>query len=271
MSDPGQSPEGVEVGVGERGADRARPDHSLDLGRRPVCDDATGSHHDDAVGVEVSLLEVVRCEQHGAALGRDRPHRRPERVTRLDVERHRRLVEHQELRVAHEREREAGALRLTAGQLLGAPLGERHRSGELECLVDRERIGVQRGHHRDELADREAPQEAAGLQHRADRPFVDRLRRRAPEQRDGAGVGWEQPEQHVDQGRLARAVRAEEGERLALRDVEIDAADRSYLPRRRRERLDEALEPNACGGRRLGVRDDLCLHACIVTAHRRPR
>ena len=86
-------------------------------------------------------------------------------------------------------------------------------------------VGIQRRGQVDELADRELADERAGLEHRR------RSRRRRP-LRPGVMpnsdtvplVGPGEPEQHVDGGRLAGAVRAEDGDGLARRDVDVDAA-----------------------------------------------
>ena len=54
---------------------------------------------------------------------------------------------------------------------------------------------------------------------------VDRGDRVGTEDPHGAGVGSGQPEQHVDRGGLAGAVRAEEGHDLSLRDLDVHAVD----------------------------------------------
>ena len=79
-------------------------------------------HQHRAIGVRVGLLEVVGGEQDRLAARGELAHRRPERAAALDVHRHRRLVEHEQLGVADQREREAHALGLAAGELLRAPL-----------------------------------------------------------------------------------------------------------------------------------------------------
>ena len=92
-----------------------------------------------------------------------------------------------------------------------------------------ERMGVERGHHLDQLAHREVAQEGARLEHRPDGARVDRRPRRRPEDRNGAGVGLEQAEQHVDRRRLACAVRPEQGDGLAAGDLEVDPAHGAHL------------------------------------------
>ena len=85
-------------------------------------------HQDRAVGVGVGLLEVVRGEEDRAAARGELAHRAPEGVAALDVHRRGRLVEHEQRRVADEREREADALRLAAGELLRPPARRSPRS-----------------------------------------------------------------------------------------------------------------------------------------------
>jgi hypothetical protein len=146
------------------------------------------------------------------------------------------LVEHEQLGVAHERDRKAGPLRLTSGELLGPPLRELVDPRQVEHLVDAERVGIERGHHGDELANREVADQGAGLEHRSDRARVDRRGRFHPEQRDRAVVGLGQAEQHVDRGGLAGSVRPEQRDGLAPSDRHIDRANRVHRALRRAER-----------------------------------
>ena len=104
------------------------------------------------------------------------------RAAGLDVHPDGRLVEDQHRRVRDEREREADALGLAAGQLVGAPAGDVGQAGELERLVDLERVRVERGHHRDQLAHGDVADQRARLEHRADHPGGDGLPRRPAEQ-----------------------------------------------------------------------------------------
>jgi hypothetical protein len=105
---------------------------------------------------------------------------------------------------------------------------------------------VQGGDHADGLADGGVVEQGAALQHRADGAGGDRLVRLRAEHRDGAGVGSGEAEQHVDGGRLAGAVRAEQRDHLARRDHQVEAGDRVDVP----VALAEAGEHDgrACGG-----------------------
>ena len=96
--DPGSRRQPREVGGRQRHPDPADVDRGLDLGRRPVGDHPAAGHQHDPVRGLVGLLEVVRGEQHAAALAGELVHRRPERATGLDVHRDGGLVEHDEAR-----------------------------------------------------------------------------------------------------------------------------------------------------------------------------
>ena len=226
-----------KIDVGEGGADRAGADHRLDLGRRPVGDDAATGHQHRAVGERVGLLEVMRREENGLAPVGEPANGRPERMSRLDVHADRGLVEHQQVGVADQRDREPHALGLPTAQPVGSALRQVGNLRDLECLVDRQRRRVERGHHRDELSHREVLQQPTGLQHRADPAVLDGFGRRLAEDRDGPAVGFLQAQQHVDGRRLAGTVRAEQRDRLPGGYLDIDAADGANRPARRVVRL----------------------------------
>ena len=93
------------------------PRRCLDLLEPAVGDDHAGLDQHDAVGESVGLLEVVRREQHAAAaLVRVTRTASQTALRRLEVEAGRRLVEHDEPRVAGEGERDSDASTLAAGQ-----------------------------------------------------------------------------------------------------------------------------------------------------------
>ena len=87
----------------------------------------------------------------------------------------------------------------------------------------RERVRVQRRDHVTELANAQVPRQRAGLEHAADDSRVDRLGGRLTKERDGARVGPDESEHHVDRGRLAGTVRTEQRQRLSRCDRDIDA------------------------------------------------
>ena len=94
-------------------------------------------HQHGAVGVGVGLLEVVGREDDVLPAGRELAHRRPER--RGGPRRPWPTVGSSSTSSSGsltEREREAHALRLAAGQLLRPPLGDRLDADEAEHLLD---------------------------------------------------------------------------------------------------------------------------------------
>jgi hypothetical protein len=89
--------------AGQRRADRPAADPGLDLRRGAVGDDPPPGQQDDPVRVGVGLLEVVRREDHGLAPRRDLAHRGPELAPARHVQRGRRLVQEQQVRIGGER------------------------------------------------------------------------------------------------------------------------------------------------------------------------
>jgi hypothetical protein len=160
-----------------------------------------------------------------AATARDRG---PELASALDVYGRGGLVEHQQVRVGHQRDREADPLDLAAGELVGPSSGELRHPGQPHRLLHREGPGVDRGDHGDELAHAQVLDQRPGLQHPADGAGRDRLGRRHPEQRHRAGVRPGQAEHDLDRGGLAGAVRAEQGDRLTGGDGQVDRTDRPH-------------------------------------------
>src|SRR5205807_7720253 len=120
--------------------------------------------------------------------------------------------------------------------------GEALQPGEIDRLVDTERLRVERREHRDQLAHRQVADQQACLEHRPDEPGVDGSRRPTAEDRDRAGVGLDEAEQQVDRGRLAGAVCAEQRDRLTPRDRDVDAGDRMDRSGRAAPGLDQTLE-----------------------------
>jgi hypothetical protein len=102
-----------------------------------------------------------------------------------------------------------------------------------------------------------------------------------PEQPDGAFIGFEQSEQHVDRGRLAGPVWAKQRDGLAAGNRDIDALDCVNETARRAKGLDEAarldsrgaFQPSGCGldnVHRLDsirIRRDRLGRRCSVASH----
>ncbi|HEV7760917.1 MAG TPA: hypothetical protein VGO78_18055 [Acidimicrobiales bacterium] len=252
----GQGPQLGRVGAGQRDLDGAAAHHGLDLGGGPVGHHPALGHQHDAVGVEIGLLQVVGGEDHGLGPLADGPHRPPEGLAGLDVHGHGGLVQHQQVGVRHQGHGEAGPLGLAAGQLVGALVGEGIDAGQGQHLVERQRPGVERAHHREQLADAQVADQAPGLEHGADRAGGDGLGRGTSLEQHLAPVGRGQAEQHVEGGGLAGAVGSEQGHDLAVADGQVEVAHGPDRP----ERLGHARQldhrpgraPGRCQGRKGG-------------------
>ena len=98
---------------------------------------------------------------------------------------------------------------------------------EPEHLVEVARGGVVAGVEAQALADGEVELRRGLLQDDAEAvaPAAAGVARVGAEHLDVAGGGVAEALEHLDGGRLAGAVRAEQGEDLAARHVEVDAAD----------------------------------------------
>ncbi len=88
------------------------------------------------------------------------------------------------------------------------------------------------GVHLERLADRQQRLHPAFLEDEADpaAPVAAGARRVLAEDLDLAGIALQVALEDGDRGRLTGPVRAEEGEDLAARDVEVDAAQRLEVP-----------------------------------------
>ena len=198
-------------------------------------------------------------------------HRRPEGVPALDVHPDGRLVEHEQLGVADQRDGESEPLGLAAAEALRAAVGDRLDLRERERFVNVERLGEERCDHRHELARGQLAQDAARLEHDPDPALLNRLFGRRSEDRNRSGVGRLEAEQHVDRRRLAGPVGPEQRDGLAGVHGDVDASNRvnrasrrpvglleaTQLDTRRRPGLDPLIHPRghvAHGSRRLPVR-----------------
>ena len=201
-----------------------RPAASARISRAgAVGDDPALADQHDPVGVLVGLLEVVRREQHRAALLGVAPDRGPERAAALDVHAGGRLVEEQQGRVGQQRHREPQPLLLTAGALGHLAVGDAGDPGVARTSSTGLRVGEQAGgvgHRLPDLRSLIRPPVCIT----ADEAAGDGLPRLQAEHAHLAGRGPRQPEHHVDGRGLAGAVRPEEGDDLALLELEVDAA-----------------------------------------------
>src|SRR3954468_192034 len=199
-----------------------------ELRRRPLRHDHAVLHDRHAVGQLLRLLEVVRREEQ----------RLPQLAQRLDhlpggtpggrVEAGGRFVEEDQLRVADQRQREVEPPELPAGELVGARVELLLEADERDRLDHVARVRVVDGHLLDRLAHRGPRVEADALEHDS-HPLLKRM---------VAALGVEAEHRHVaarslavaledlDGRGLAGAVRPEQAEHLAARDLERHAAHR---------------------------------------------
>ena len=191
----------------------------------------------DVAGL-LDLVEQVRGEQHGAALGDQLADQVAELEDAGGVEAVDRLVEDQQLGVAEQAAGDAEAL--AHAERVGADLvvGPAAEADALERGVDAPvgALVARRGVHVQVLAAGEMAVEARLLDDRADA----RQRLRAvvlAEQADRAAGGLREPEQQPDQRRLAGAVGAQEAEGAAARHLEVDVLEGGAIA----EALPEAL------------------------------
>ena len=201
----------------------------------------------DPLAEALGLLEDVRREDDRLALLLERG----QEVLHEDdvdrVEAAERLVEDEDLRVVDDRPEELDLLLHALAQLLGLllePWAEVHR-------VDPRREALQRGRLVDALDRREEeelvddlhlPVEAALLGQVAD-ALLELLAHRLAEDADLALVGLRDVHDHPDRRRLAGAVRAEEAERDAVRNLEVELVHRRELA----EALHDAVERDRGG------------------------
>ena len=196
----------------------------------------------DAVAA-LGLVHVVGGDQHGQPVARQPVDLVPEFAPRLGVDAGRRLVEQQQLRLVHDAGGERQPLLPAAGQRAGELVAPRRQAKLLERAVDMlgDRLQlVEPRHEFQVLGDRQILVERELLRHVAD--FALDLQALGPdivaEHRALALVGRQQAAQHADGRRLARAVRAEEADDLALGDRHRDMVDDGLVA----EALDQSAE-----------------------------
>ncbi len=144
------------------------PGPRLDLGGRAIGEQPAPVDDQDPVRRLVGLLQVVRGEQERAPRSHLFLHAAPEQPSGLHVHGRGRLVQHDQLGLAADGQREPDPLGLTSGQPVHPLVGELSDAGPLERGRHRLRIRVQLGHEFDKLAHRHLGHQPAGLEHGAD-------------------------------------------------------------------------------------------------------
>src|SRR5262245_50364748 len=215
----------------------------VELLRRRDLDDLAQVHHCHARRDVLDDREIVRDEEIGE------PELRLEILEQVhdlgldrDVERGHRLVGDDELRIHREGPRDADALALAAGELVGIAaqvigqeadrLEQLHHAllallARRRQLVNDQRLADDRadGHTRVQGRVRVLEDDLHFLAERAQRPLVE-CRHVPPLERDLAGRRLDQPEDRPAGRRLAAARLAYQPERLAGHDVERHVVDR---------------------------------------------
>ena len=150
----------------------------------------------------------------------------------------RRFVEHEQARSHEQRAADGQHLLLAARQrarLLAPPLGEAREIAEhpVEVLPDRRSVGADVRSEPQVLFDGQIGEGAASVGHMRDAEARDRLRRQRadrPAAQPYLALAANEAGEGAQRGRLAGAVRAEEGGRAAVLDCEVEAEQRLDRP-----------------------------------------
>ena len=244
------------------GAARARAaqvglDHAriaADLVGRPRRDHLAELEHDDVVADAEHEAHVVVDEQDRRALVDDPAQLAPELLALGRVEAGAGLVEADDARRARERPRHADELALALGELVGQPVGHALEAHEVQRIVGRglarrrppEDLAQRAPHRRRLRGDREVlghgqVVEELGRLPRARQAAARALVRRQPRQLAAvqldAPAGAHEAGDRVDEGRLARAVGADQPDHGALGHLEPDVDERLHAAEAHRHAL----------------------------------
>ena len=181
----------------------------------------------------LGLVHVVRRDEDRHATRDQREQAFPEVTPALWIDGARGLVEQQQLGFVQRSRGECKSLPLASAQRAGALL-EQGREIELvrdcgdACATLRSAHPEHLAHELQVLVHREIVPERELLRHVAEARahLLGIARHVVPQDVDRSRGGTQQPAQHADGGRLARAVRPEEAVDAGTWDVEIDAVHR---------------------------------------------
>jgi hypothetical protein len=220
-------------------------DAVLELVGGAVGDDGAAVDHRDAVGQALGLVEVLRGQQDGRALGDEALDRLPQADAAARIQPGRRLVEEQHRRVRDQRGREVEPAAHAAGVGLGHALG---CVGELEALEQLAGAGrrglaahaVEAADHHEVLLAGQVLVDGGVL---AREPDLGAQRAGVADDVEArhagaARVRLQEGREDADGRGLAGAVRPEHAEHGALGDAEVDAVERAHLPERLHETID---------------------------------
>src|SRR6266446_2432446 len=192
-------------------------------------DDLAVIHDRDSVAQALGFFHVMRGEQYGAARGPKAADDLPQLAARLRIETCRRLVQKEQLGLAHQRACHREPLLLPAGERHYARLPLLLELDEREHLLDGVRLAIKRSEQREHFAHGQLVGELCFLQLNAE-PLAQRAPRgavapRCPQNLDVARVGGRETFEDLDGGRLPGAVRPEEPKAFAGPDREIEPRD----------------------------------------------
>ena len=187
----------------------------------------TAAEHDDPVGQPQRLVQIVGDVEGGRPLAL--PKRQEilhQQLARLGVERRQRLVQQQHGRAHGQCAGDADALAHAAGQLLGQRLAEVPQTHAAQAGLDalpplgrRQRVVFE--DERQVVLDAAPGQQGEVLEDEGDR--VQAAVRHRARHCDGAGAGRHDAAGDAEQGGLAAARRADDGQNLPLLHRQVDA------------------------------------------------
>lgn len=217
----------------------------VDFARRADLLDAPGTHDDDAVAQFHRLGLIVRdVDRRHAEPAQERVHFPSKRIAQPCVERGERLVEQQHARLAGERAGERDALTLAARELADRFVGvgfEPHHREQFVHAAPRERCFDTRDLQPVAYicAHVEVGKERIALKHHADLAALDRQARDivVAECNGAAGIGRFEAGDDTQRGGLAATGRAEQHDRLAGGDRQIDRLEHACRLKRFRALL----------------------------------
>ena len=217
--------------VGEAKADLGRRRIATEPVGRALGDDLAADDDRHPIGEDLGLVHVVGGEEDRLAQRPQVGDHVPGSAASRRVEPGRRLVEEEQLRVADQRQGDVEAALLAAGEPRHASLGLLLEADQADRLGDVARGAVVAGEQLERLPDGELGSHPGLLEDDPDplAPVGGRLLGIDSEHRRLASGPLAVSLEHLDRGRLAGPVGAEEREHLAAVHLEIDAAHRLEL------------------------------------------
>ena len=235
--------------------------------RGTIGDDLATVHHDGALRELFGLFEIMGREHDRATRAGLFCHRLPEAAARDNVHARRRLIEHEHVGVGQERERKLDALLFAARALADLSLSDGCKPGSLHHFGHPSASAVKARDDVDRLGHGEIAQQPTSLQQCREPARGNRLAGALTEHLDRTFIGVAQPEQHVDRGGLARAVRPEQCDDLTAPHRQIDAGDCSHAALAATESFGEASDLDSRSVLRCPTCRGLCWGAACVHTH----